>query len=70
MAQLEYIEESEAYEQFDFMLDELYPDQVGGLLASRILKECDPIAYSCEFDNWLDACDLTIDETEAEAEEA
>jgi hypothetical protein len=64
MSQLEYIDESEAYEQFDMMLDELYPDNIGGLLASRILKECDPVQYYCEFTNWLDACDLTIDEEE------
>ena len=66
MAKLEYIDESEAYEQYDFMLDELYPDQVGNLLASRILKECDPIQYYCGFTDWLDACDLTTDEAEAE----
>jgi len=64
-----YIEESEAYQQYDDMLDECYPDQVGNILASRILKELDPIAYSCGFDDWLDGMELTIDESEAEDEE-
>jgi hypothetical protein len=63
-----YIEESEAYSLYDDMLDEIYPDQVGNILASRILKELDPIAYSCGFDDWLDSCELTIDESEAEQE--
>jgi hypothetical protein len=66
MSQLEYIDESDAYEQFDMMLDELYPDQIGNILASTILKNLDPIAYQCEFNDWLDACDLTIDESELE----
>lgn len=61
-----YIEESEAYQQYDDMLDEIYPNQVGGILASRILSELDPIAYSCGFDDWLDANGLTIDEDETE----
>lgn len=66
MSQLKYIEESEAEFLYDEMLDELYPDQVGNLLASRILKECDPTQYYCGLADWLDACDLTTDETEAE----
>lgn len=61
-----YIEESEAYQQYDDMLDELYPNQILDILASRILKELDPIAYSCGFDDWLDANELTIDEEETE----
>ena len=59
-----YIDESEAYQQYDEMLDECYPDQVMGITASVILKKCDPIAYSCGFDDWLDSCELTIDEQE------
>ena len=41
------IDESDFEQEYRDMLDELYPDQVGGLLASRILEECDPIAYNC-----------------------
>jgi hypothetical protein len=63
-----YIDEAEAYEQYDMMLDEIYPNQVMDIPASEILKKCDPIAYSCGFDDWLDSCDLTIDESEAEVD--
>ena len=59
-----YISQSDAYQQYDEMLDEIYPDQVGGILASRILSEIDPIMYSCGFDDWLDANGLTTDESE------
>lgn len=62
-----YINENEAYQQYDAMLDDLYPNQIMGILASRILSELDPIAYSCGFDDWLDANELTIDEEEIEA---
>ena len=62
-----YIDETEAYQQYDDMLDECYPDQIMGIPASMILHKCDPIAYSCGFDDWLDSCELTIDETESES---
>jgi len=65
----QYIDESEAYEQYDNMLDECYPDQVMGIPASEILKKCDPIAYSCGFDDWLDSSELTIDEQEGAEDE-
>ena len=61
-----YISESDAYQQYDEMIDELYPNQVGNILASRILSELDPIAYSCGFDDWLDANELTTEEDEEE----
>lgn len=64
-----YIDEAEAHQQYDDMLDECYPDQVMGIPASLILYKCDPIAYSCGFDDWLDSCELTIDESEAEQDE-
>jgi len=61
-----YIDESEAYEQYDLMLDECYPNQIMDIPASQILYKLDPIAYSCGFDDWLDSCELTIDEPEQE----
>ena len=64
-----YIDEAEAYRQYDDRLDECYPDQVGDIPASMILYKCDPIAYSCGFDDWLDSCELTIDESETEGAE-
>lgn len=44
---------------YEAMLDEIYDlSQVGGpfsgMLASRVLKECDPIAYRCGMSDWLD----------------
>jgi hypothetical protein len=65
---MQFITEAEATDLYDEMLDELHPDQVGNLLASRILRELDPIAYYCGLSDWLDSCDLTTDETEADEE--
>ena len=44
---------------YDDMLDECYDlSEVGGpfshMLASKVLEECDPIAYRCGFPDWLD----------------
>ena len=63
-----YIDESDAEQQYNDTLDELYPVEIGGMsfCASRVLKELDPIAYNCDFSDWLDANELTIDESEAE----
>ena len=64
-----YIDETEAYQQYDDMLDECHPNQIMNIPASTILKECDPIAYSCGFDDWLDSMELTIDEPDPEDNE-
>lgn len=56
-----HIDESEAYDLYDEMLDECYPNQIMDIPASHILKECDPIAYDCGFNDWLDSADLTLE---------
>ncbi len=55
------ISEEDAYEQYDDMLDECYPEGPMNISASRILKECDPIAYRCGFLDWLDSMELDIE---------
>lgn len=45
----------ERNEEFDEMLDDLYPTvTVGGLtfLASNVLYNCDPTAYRCYLADW------------------
>lgn len=49
----EYVEAN-----YDDMLDDLYPEYEIGvitLLPSFILKNCDPIAYDCGKDDFIDA---------------
>ncbi len=48
---------------YDDMLNECYDfAEVGGpfsyMLASKILSECDPVAYRCGFNDWLDGEEL------------
>ena len=48
---------------YDEMLDECYDmSSVGGpfshMRASKVLQECDPVAYRCGFNDWLDGEDL------------
>jgi hypothetical protein len=50
----EPLTDSELHERYDDMLDEVYGEFMN-LLASRILKETDPIAYRVGFSDWLDA---------------
>lgn len=50
----------EVNSMYDDMLDECYDlSEVGGpfshMLASKVLGECDPIAYRCGFTDWLDS---------------
>jgi hypothetical protein len=50
--------DSELHERFDEVLDEGYTlNDIAGIefAASRVLRECDPIAYRCCFSDWLDA---------------
>lgn len=59
---------SEAMAAYDDMLDEVYPDQIMGLAASRILREVDPIAYRVGFHDWLDGEGVDSDDLEDDAE--
>jgi hypothetical protein len=64
-----YIDESLALDRYREELDEFYPVEIAGMsfCASRILEELDPIAFNCGFSDWLDANELTIDESEEES---
>lgn len=51
----EQLTDYEAHELFDEYLDEVLEDVKLGELtytASDVLKNCDPIAYRCEFSDW------------------
>jgi hypothetical protein len=60
-----YIDEAEAYQQYDDMLDEVFSNDLD-IPSSDILKRCDPIRYECGFTDWLDGMELTTDEAETE----
>jgi hypothetical protein len=59
------ISEDEAIERFEDMLNDCFPIVQFGSLSytpSEVLKRVDSTAYRCEFLNWLDCEELTIDE--------
>ena len=45
--------EQQVYELYDESLDDLY--DTGVWLMSKLLKDSDPIAYNCGFDDYLSA---------------
>jgi len=54
----EEIGESELHEMYDDMLDDVYPDlTIAGMnyTTSDALKNLDPTAYRCGFNDWLDS---------------
>ena len=54
---MRYLDEHKALEQYDEMLDECYGEVRLGSLTfspSRVLKEMDPVAYRCWFNDWMD----------------
>jgi len=53
-----YDYESDFEESYDDMLDDSYPE-VFNILPSRILRECDPIAYNEGLTNYIDSLELT-----------
>ena len=66
---MKYIHEHEAEAHYNELIDEWNPIiKIFGVeyLPSHALKELDPIAYNCGFTDWLDAENLTTDESEAD----
>lgn len=67
----EELDDYELHQRYDDMLDEIYESaNIAGYeyQTSRALKEIDPIAYRCGFNDWLDAeLGETITEREREA---
>ena len=66
---MKYIPEHEAEALYNELIDECNePINIFGAqyLPSHALKELDPIAYNCGFTDWLDAENLTTDESEAD----
>ena len=59
-------------EQYDDMLDSCYPE-LFNMLPSRILSECDPIAYRCGLSDYVDSLEVSemdeYKELETELEE-
>lgn len=64
------ISESEAYESYDEMIDDVYGEHMG-LLSSEIIKSTDPIAYRVGFHDYVDSqiTDGVWHETDPTAEE-
>ena len=66
---MKYIHEHEAEAHYNELIDECNPIiKIFDMeyLPSHALKELDPIAYNCGFTDWLDAENLTTDESEAD----
>lgn len=58
---------TEAIDSFNDMMDECHPQTVIGFSifsASRVLLDCDPIAYRCSFLDWLDSEGIDSDSLE------
>ena len=69
---MEFIEEYEATERYNDMIDECNPIvSIFGMeyLPSRVWEDIDPIAYNCGLADYLDANGLTTDESEANEDE-
>ncbi len=57
------ITETEAYDQYNDMLNELYPlEGIACNAFSTLLYEGDRIAYNCGFSDWCDSMDIEVDD--------
>lgn len=57
---IQNLERINVEQQYDYLLDECYSfKSVGGIFAhmspSRVLQECDPVAYRCGWSDYIDA---------------
>lgn len=71
-AEIERLENNENEEEYDDFLDELGDVKIGNMsyLASRVLKEVDPIAYRCGHSDYNDSrLSELYDELEEKKEE-
>ena len=70
---MRYMNEDKAHEMYEQMIDECSdgPFRIGYLefLPSEVLKNLDPVAYRCGFNDWCDSENITTDEDEADPEE-
>ena len=55
-------------EQFNYMLDECYPE-LFGMLPSTIMRECDPIMYREELNNYVNSLEVSDEPEYKELEE-
>jgi hypothetical protein len=58
ISELTELSDNDLHDRYDNMLDDVYPDcTIGGgsYLTSGALKEVDPTAYRCGFNDWLDS---------------
>lgn len=55
------LDSSDYEDQYDDMLNDCY-NEVFNILPSRILSECDPIAYSCGLNDYVDSMELSDSE--------
>ena len=70
---MKYISEHEAEALYAELIDECHPTiKIFGMeyAPSRVLKQIDATAYKCSFNDWLDAENLTTDESEADGTDA
>ena len=69
---MRYLNEDAADTLYRAMLDEVFGSlNIAGLKisTSRALRELDPIAYRCGFNDWCDAEGITTSEDEADEDE-
>jgi len=54
------LDELQALDLYDEMLDDVYANFMDIYPASRVLKEVDPIAYQVGFNDWCDSEEIEV----------